>query len=333
MIKMAVTNFIQTIWSRKIQKDIEMKTKLIDFCTREYEGDVKFAGAVKILGVGEVRTTGYTGRVDYEPMNDLGQLLPIDFREYFAFNVDDVNKAQSVPGLPEKFQNKASSRLAQRRDINIGRLVAGKCISTVAEQTATYTITSDTAVLSYKDYFVQKTDAAGNTFYERVAKPVAANLSSYYEITSGTYKPGATNITTAAAKTQAGVKAGFDDGFVALNLRNVDFGIRMEIDPETYMTFKNNLTELSTNNPELIRKGHVGMYNNAEVVMSNAIYNDASYKYCILRTKDAIAFAGQINEVEALRLENTFGDGIRGLDVYGMSIISQDELEVVKIPA
>lgn len=330
---MAVTNFIQQIWSRKIQKSLEMKTKLVDYCNREYEGDCKFAGSVKILGVGDPRITGYHGNVDYEDMDDLGQILPIDFREYFAFKVDDVNKAQSVPGLPERWQEKSSSRLAQRRDINIGRLVAGKCISTVDEATATYAITSDTAIVINKDYFIQKTDSNGNTYYERVSKPIAANLSSYYEITSGNYKTGATNVTTASAKTQAGIKTAIDGGYVALNQRNCEDGIRMEIDPESYMTFKNNLIELSTNNPEMIRKGLVGRYNNSEVVMSNAIYNDGSYKYCMLRTKNAIAFAGQIKEVEALRLEGTFGDGIRGLDVYGLKIIAQDELEVVKIPA
>lgn len=330
---MAVSNFIPQIWSRKIQKSLEMKTKLVDYCTRDYEGDCKFAGSVKILGVGDPRITGYNGNVDYEEMSDLGQILPIDFRDYFAFRVDDINKAQSVPGLPEKYQDKASSRLAQRRDVNIGRLVAGACISTLDELTATYAKTSDTAVASYKDYYVQKTDANSNTYYERVAKPTTAGLSDYYEITTGNYKTGATNVTTASAKTQAGVKGGIDDAFVELNLRNCDFGIRVEIDPATYMTFKNNLVELSTNNPEMIRKGIVGRYNDADVVMSNAIYNNGSHKYCMLRTKNAIAFAGQIKEVEALRLEKSFADGIRGLDVYGMKIIAQDELQVVKIPA
>lgn len=329
---MAVTNFIQTIWSRKIQKSLEMKTKLIDWCTRDYEGDIKFASQVKILGVGDPRIAGYQGEVDYEDMSDTGQYLPVDFREYFAFKVDDIDKAQSVPGLPEKYQEKASSRLAQRRDVNIGRLPAGKCISTLNEFAATYTLTQDTAVAAYKDYFT-RSGSAGAYVYTRVAKPTAAGLSSYYEITSGTYKTGATNVTTATAKTQAGIKTAIDDAFVALNLRNCDFGIRVEIDPATYMTFKNNIVELSTNNPEMIRKGVVGMYNDAQVVMSNAIYNDGSYKWCMLRTKNAIAFVGQIKEVEAMRLEKAFADGVRGLDVYGMGIIAQDELQAVKIPA
>lgn len=329
---MAVTNFIQTIWSRKIQKSLEMKTKLIDWCTRDYEGDIKFASQVKILGVGDPRIAGYQGEVDYEDMSDTGQYLPVDFREYFAFKVDDIDKAQSVPGLPEKYQEKASSRLAQRRDVNIGRLPAGKCISTLNEFSATYTLTSDTAVAAHKDYYT-RSGSAGAYVYTRVAKPTTAGLSAYYEITAGTYKTGATNVTTATAKTQAGIKTAIDDAFVALNLRNCDFGIRVEIDPATYMTFKNNIVELSTNNPEMIRKGVVGMYNDAQVVMSNAIYNDGSYKWCMLRTKNAIAFVGQIKEVEAMRLEKAFADGVRGLDVYGMGIIAQDELQAVKIPA
>ena len=35
---MAVTNFIQSIWSKKIQDDLELKTKLVANCLREYEG-------------------------------------------------------------------------------------------------------------------------------------------------------------------------------------------------------------------------------------------------------------------------------------------------------
>ena len=50
---MAVTNFIQTIWSKKIQDDLEPKCKLVQNCLRSYEGDVKQASTVKILGVGE----------------------------------------------------------------------------------------------------------------------------------------------------------------------------------------------------------------------------------------------------------------------------------------
>lgn len=329
---MSVANFIQTIWSKAIQDSVEMKVKLAEDCNTKYQGDCKFASTVKILAVGEPTISGYHGEVEYEDMSDASQNLLIAFAEYFGFKVKDIDKAQSVPGLPEKYQSKASTRLAQRRDINIGRLVAGKAITTINEETATYAKTTDTDIKLYKDYFIEKTNSEGKKVYRRVAKPVKDNIANYFEITAGTYETGAENIITASAKTQAAIKTAIDDAIVALRLRNVENGV-IDIDPATYSAFKNQLVEVSTNNPEMIRKGLVGMYDDFDVKMSNAIYNDGTYRHCFARTKDAIAFAGQINEVESMRLEGSFSDGVRGLDTYGMKIIAQDELEAIQIPA
>lgn len=325
---MSVQYFQREIWSKKIQDDLEMKVKLVPNCTREYDGDAEYAKTVRILGVGDPTISGYQGKVEYEEMSDSDQLLSIDFAEYFSFAVKDIDKAQSMPGLPQKYQAKATNRLAQRRDINVGRLVASKCISTIEEGKATYAKTTDTAIKLHKDYFVLSSGK-----YKRVAKPVVGDIGNYYEITKGTYKVGAKNISTASAKSQAAVKSIIDDAIVALRERNFDVGGVIEIDPYTYNIFKNNLIELSTNNPELIRRGVVGMYDNFEVIMSNAIYKDDTHRWCIIRSKEAIAFVGQINEVESLRLQDSFSDGIRGLDTYGMEIIAQDELQAVKIPA
>jgi hypothetical protein len=261
-------------------------------------------------------------------MDDRKQNLDIDIREYFAYVVDDVDKAQSMPGLPEAFRKKAVSRLAQRRELVVGRLVAGKAMSTDAEANATYAKTSDTALIPYKDYYTANT--AGG--YDRVQTPVLADIGNYYEITSATYKAGATNVTTATGKTQQAIKTAIDTALTNLRIRNNEDGGYLEIDPTTYMNFKNNLVELSTNNPEMIRRGVVGMYDDYEVTRTNAIYNDGSHRWAFAHSGKAIAFVGQINEVEALRLEGTFGDGIRGLDVYGTKIIAQDELEAIKIP-
>ena len=63
---MAVTNFIQTIWSKKIQDDLELKCKLVDNCLRDYEGDVHQARTVKILGVGEPTIGAYNSGTDIE---------------------------------------------------------------------------------------------------------------------------------------------------------------------------------------------------------------------------------------------------------------------------
>lgn len=283
---MSVKHFIQTVWSKKIQDDLEEKCKLVADCTREYEGDCQYAQTVKILAVGEPTIGDYIGQdIDIEEMTDSSQDLVIDVQKYFAFEVKDVDKAQSVPGLPEKYQQKAMRKLALAREKFIGALVAGKAQSSKDAQ-------------------------AGND----------------------TYKPGATNFVTAAGKTKGNIKTALDDAIVMLREKNFDDAGVIEIDPRTYKTFKDELVEMKTANDELIRRGVVGEYDGYEVKSTNNVYRDETYVYCIVRSNQAIAFAGQINEVEAGRMEKRFSDYVRGLDTYGARIIAQNELVCVKIP-
>lgn len=265
---MAVTNFIQTIWSKKIQDDLELKCKLVDNCLRDYEGDCKYARTVKILGVGEPTIGDYTGAdIEIEEMSDRGQELTIDQQKYFAFYVDDVNQAQSVPGLKEKYQEKAVHGLAVARDTYVATLIKG-----------------------------------------------------------------AANATTATGLTQDAVKTAIDAAIVALRERNFDEEGVIEITPAVYNVFKNCLITLSTNNPEYIKKGIVGVYDDFNVIMSNNMAKDTTHEYCCVRGKKAIAFAGQINEVEALRAEKKFKDIIRGLDTFGAKVIDEKRIQVVKVP-
>ena len=266
---MAVTNFIQSIWSKKIQDDLELKCKLVDNCLRSYEGDCKYARTVKILGVGEPTISVYDkGQgITPEQMSDRGQDLVIDQARAFAFMVDDIDKAQSVPGLAEEYQRKAVHGLAVQRDTYVTNLIKG-----------------------------------------------------------------ATNVTTAADLTEEGVKEAVDKAIVALRERNFDEDGVIEITPAVYNVFKNCLITLSTNNPEYIKKGIVGVYDGFNVIMSNNMAKDASNAYCCARGNKAIAFAGQINEVEALRSDTYFADIVRGLDTFGAKVIDEDRIQVIKVP-
>jgi hypothetical protein len=193
-------------------------------------------------------------------MSDRGQILTIDQAKYFAFYVDDVNQAQSVPGLKEKYQEKAVHGLAVARDTYVATLIASV----------------------------------------------------------------PNNKTPITAMTAEGVKEAVDKAIVALRERNFDEAGVIEMTPAFYNLFKNHLITLSTNNPELIRKGVVGMYDNFECIMSNNLKTPAD-----IRGKKAIAFAGQINEVEALRAEKRFKDIIRGLDTFGAKVIDENRIQVL----
>lgn len=283
---MSVQHFIQTIWSKKIQDDLEEKCKLVQDCTSEYEGDCKYAQTVKILAVGDPTIGNYVGQdINIEEMTDSSQDLVIDVQKYFAFEVKDVDKAQSVPGLPEKYQQKAMRKLALAREKFVGALVAGKAQSS-------------------------KDENEGNAVY----------------------KEGALTIITATANDRAAVKTAIDEAIIKLRENNFDDAGIVEIDPRTYKTFKDELIEMKTANDELIKRGVVGMYDGYEVKSTNNVYRDENHVYCIVRSDKAVAFAGQIDEVEAGRMERRFSDYIRGLDVYGAKVIAQDEIVCVKIP-
>jgi hypothetical protein len=141
-----------------------------------------------------------------------------------------------------------------------------------------------------------------------------------------------TNVTTATALTSEAVKQAIDDGLVALKKRNMSEDTTIELSPEAAMVFLNALTVVSTDNPEYIKKGVIGFYHGHKVIESNNMATDSTHSYCAIRGKKAIAFAGQINKVEAIRLESRFADAVRGLDVYGAKVIDNNRMQVIKIP-
>ncbi len=137
---------------------------------------------------------------------------------------------------------------------------------------------------------------------------------------------------SAQIKTGAQAKAAVDAALLALRENDVDTedDVVITISPFFYQLFRDVLTELKTNNDELIRKGIVGMYDNCKVKMSNNLYNDGTDDYMMVRSTRAIAFAGGIDEVEAYRPEKYFADAVKGLNVFGAKIIRPKELYVIK---
>lgn len=137
---------------------------------------------------------------------------------------------------------------------------------------------------------------------------------------------------SAKIDTAAKAKAAVDTALLALRENDVDVedDVTITVSPFFYQLFRDALTELKTNNDELIKKGVVGMYDNCKVKLSNNLYNDGTDDYMLVRTKRAIAFAGGIDETEAYRPESFFADAVKGLNVYGGKIVRPKELYVIK---
>ena len=281
---MAIENFQQTVWSKKIQRNLDTITSLKDHCDFQYEGEIRYAKEVKILGIVRptIRTYVPGTKLTREAGTDKSQILKIDQYRYFDFEVEDVDVAQSTPGLIETLTKEATAGLSEEGDKYVASLVATE---------------------------------------------VAKEGSS--EIAYGTP-------TDISEVTDGGI-ALIESGFKKLYENNckVSDSFYLEINPEWYTILRPEIIELDTNNTDLIKKGFVGKYGNALISIENllgkATLSTHECTLTMLRTSKAIAFAGQIDKVEAYRPQDAFQDAIKALYVFGAKITRPEQIFVFPI--
>jgi hypothetical protein len=81
---------------------------------------------------------------------------------------------------------------------------------------------------------------------------------------------------------------------------------------------------------EALRNGIVGRALGFDVMMSNNAPLVTGDDYAVMAGHPmAISYAEQINEVENLRLQTTFGTGVRGLHLYGAKLVRPDAIATV----
>jgi hypothetical protein len=271
-----ITQFQQTIWSASILRSLDTITSLRKHCNFQYERDAENAKEVKILSVNRPTIRKYVPGtpLERESATDSSQMLKLDQYHYFNFEVEDIVKAQSVPGLMEALTDEAGKGLALEGDKYVAEVIkAAVDAGEVSASSSVITLTTSNAMQSIEDGFA--------TLYENNCK--------------------------------------VSDTFY------------LEVAPRVFTTYRQQLTELSTNNPELLKKGAVGKINNAYVCIENCLAEseDGAY-YNILRTDKAVAFAEQIEKVEHYRPEDAFTGAVKGLYVFGAKVVRPEEIYVMK---
>ena len=270
-----VTHFQQTIWSASILRSLDKITSLRNHCNFQYEKDSKNAKEVKILSVNRptIRTYVPGEALVRESAADSSQLMQLNQYRYFNFEVEDIVKAQSVPGLMEALTDEAGKGLALEGDKYVAQVVKeGVEDGSIPASASEITLTNSNAMASVEDGFTvlyQNDCKVSDTFY-------------------------------------------------------------LEVAPKAFTTIRQQLTELSTNNPELLKKGAVGKINNALVHIENLLPESDTAHYNVLRTNKAVAFVEQIDKVEKYRPEDAFTDAVKGLYVFGAKIVRPKEIYVMK---
>jgi hypothetical protein len=84
-----------------------------------------------------------------------------------------------------------------------------------------------------------------------------------------------------------------------------------------------------------LRNGKVGQVDRFTIYQSNLLSigtgGDAGKTFCLAGHPKATCFASQFVKTETVRLESTFGDGVRGLKVYGYKVVVPNALVTLKM--
>jgi len=70
-----------------------------------------------------------------------------------------------------------------------------------------------------------------------------------------------------------------------------------------------------------LRNGFIGMVDRFKMYVSNNLSTTAGVTSGLYGHPKAIAYASQFTNTETVRLESSFGDGVRGLAVYGYKVV------------
>lgn len=155
---MAYQNFIPTVWSETINRELERNHVFVADTNRQYEGEVKQKGdSVRILGVGKPTITTQLGKKitlsGAEDVADQSITLPINHVAYFNYKVDDIDKRQAVGGLMEALSKETSEGLADEMDKFVANFATDK--QAVVHNATAIAITKDNILTTIDEMLVK----------------------------------------------------------------------------------------------------------------------------------------------------------------------------------
>jgi P22 coat protein - gene protein 5 len=98
---------------------------LANLVTTDYSGEAKLGNTVRVNRVGRVTVADYdpaTTNIVYQVPTNSTQVIPIDTRKYFAFQVDDLDALQSNVTVIDEYTKESAYSLADQVDQSLATL-------------------------------------------------------------------------------------------------------------------------------------------------------------------------------------------------------------------
>lgn len=286
-------NFIPEIWSGKLIENFYDATVLAAISNTDYEGEIRqFGDTVNIRTTPEITIRDYVkGQTLTVENPDKPKLqLVIDKGEYFACVEDDVDKVQSDINLMDTWSKDASERMKIKIDQRVLTDILPGIASTNKGATAGAISAS----------FNLGTNASPLT----VTKDGASSTTSVVDllVDMGTVLDEA--------------NAPEDNRFVVIPAKMAGLIKKSELKDAA----------LTGDSMSIVRNGRLGMIDRFTVYVSHNLYKTSGKYSIIAGHKYGFTFASQMTNMETIRSESTFGNIIRGLQVYGYKVVKGEAL-------
>lgn len=270
------SKFIPELYSKKVLKNFYIGTMYKECFNTDYEGEIKGQGSkVHIRKTPEINVTAYAvgDELTYQVPTKDATSLTIEQGFYSAFQVDDVNKAQADIDLINMFAADAAERIKIAVDAEVFEYISPLAAST------------------------NQGVAAG-------AKSASYNLGAL----AGT---GTTREITSSDAVDFLVDLG-----AVLSEANIPKEGRFVVLPVWFTALLQvgdlQRADVTGDSTGVIRTGAIGKIANFTIYESNNLFtatdgdgDDATY--VIAGTKEACTFASQVDKVDTLQIEKSFG--------------------------
>ena len=297
-----ISQYTPQIYALELLEKFYLTTVFGDIANTKYEGQIKKYGDKVIIRTRpDITISDYIkgGKLNYQTPESPTVELLIDKAKYYALSIDDIDKVQNDIDAMSEWAYDGGQQLA---------------------------IAIDTSVI--------------NTIYPDAS---ADNTGDTAGVKSGAFDLGKTGSPLALGKaTGTGIVDILDvivDAGTVLAEQNIPITDRWMVLPpwaigklcKGDLKRYDVLGEGGTN--QVIRNGKIGRINNFTIYESNnytPVTDGSDSCYNILfGHKSALTFASQLVKNETLKNPDSFGDLMRGLQVYGFEVVKPDAMGVI----
>jgi hypothetical protein len=290
---MALTAQKATAWKKQIESEFENQSVYGPALTNNhYEGELKANATLKIVSIGDVSESAYSGAWtagDWADLATTSQDFTLDQKRKFLFKVVDTDQAQSMLTLLQEGARKAAYTMVNTKDAYLASFHSSITTNVYGDDTTPITVGFDSA--------------AGNV------RPSVAMSQLYTMLASSNSNQDSVNVVVPVWLAQMIIieqsARGTSLGDASVN-KGVNTGLLSGVSVGGFANIY-----VSNNVPDTT----VGSLSTLAKVMAGS-------------PSHSITTASVIENVETLRLELDFATGVRGLWYYGAKVPFQQHMSL-----